>query len=185
MCSVGLNTEKLTTEYTDGISSGAPTTPTLCPMEHRLAPTLYSSGAPTTPTLCLIGAPTSRGKKRDFIYFKKNSKYDGSTMEVHGSTWKYDGSTRNDIGGSVVGAPLEYTVGARRCSTGHSVGVVGVVGAPLSTPSVQVGAPIRHSVGVVGAPLEYTVGASRCSTGYSVGVVSAPLDTLSVQVGGQ
>ncbi|CAF4634861.1 unnamed protein product, partial [Rotaria socialis] len=38
---------------------------------------------------------------------------------------------------------------------------------------------------VVGAPLEYTVGASRCSTGYSVGVVSAPLDTPSMQVGGQ
>ncbi|CAF4910636.1 unnamed protein product [Rotaria socialis] len=70
MCSVGLNTEKLTTEYTDGISSGAPTTPTLCPMEHRLAPTVYSSGAPTTPTLCPVehrcapavyssGAPTT------------------------------------------------------------------------------------------------------------------------------
>ncbi|CAF1611169.1 unnamed protein product, partial [Rotaria magnacalcarata] len=58
MCSVGVNTEKLTTEYTDGISSGAPTTPTLCPVEHRRAPTVYSSGAPTTPTLCLIGAPT-------------------------------------------------------------------------------------------------------------------------------
>ena len=45
---------------------------------------------------------------------------------------------------------------------------------------MQVGAPIRHSVGVVGAPLEYTVGASRCSTGHSVGVVGAPLDIPSV-----
>ncbi|CAF4280036.1 unnamed protein product, partial [Rotaria magnacalcarata] len=28
MCSVGVNTEKLTTEYADGVSSGAPTSPT-------------------------------------------------------------------------------------------------------------------------------------------------------------
>ncbi|CAF5171121.1 unnamed protein product, partial [Rotaria magnacalcarata] len=42
MCSVGVNTEKLTTEYTDGILSGALTTPTL----SSGAPTL-SSGAPT------------------------------------------------------------------------------------------------------------------------------------------
>ncbi|CAF4663860.1 unnamed protein product, partial [Rotaria magnacalcarata] len=47
-----------------------------------------------------------------------------------------------------------------------------VVGAPLTTPSVLVGAPL-DSVGVVGAPLD------------SVGVVGAPLKTPSAKVGGQ
>ncbi|CAF3368068.1 unnamed protein product [Rotaria socialis] len=111
MCSVGVNTEKLTTEYTDGILSGALTTPTL------------SSGAPTFADGVFSGVPTTLSP--------------------------------------VVLSVLDVS------HTDNSV-----VGAPLKTPSVQVGAPL-DSVGVVGAPLD------------SVGVVGAPLKTPSAKVDGQ
>ncbi|CAM4846454.1 unnamed protein product, partial [Rotaria magnacalcarata] len=117
MCSVGVNTEKLTTNYTDGVLSGTPTTPKLSSGAPTCTDGVFS-GAPTTPTLfngaltctdgVLIGAPTTL------------LSYSGTLIELFRVLSAVGVS---DTGDSVVGAPLKTP----------SV----QFGAPLSTPPVQ------------------------------------------------
>ncbi|CAM4975589.1 unnamed protein product [Rotaria socialis] len=151
MCSVGVNTEKLTTNYTDGVLSGTPTTPKL------------SSGAPTCTNGVFSGAPTT-----STLFSGALTCTDGVLSEAPTTLLSYSGT--------LIGLfRVLSAVGAS--NTGDSV-----VGDPLRTPSVQVGAPL-DSFGVVSAPLD-SFGVVSAPLD-SFGVVSAPLSTPPVQVGDQ